>query len=544
MKKQIKRGLCSFLAFVLMFTSIQWAEIGTAIRRIYGAQETQENQKEVIEAENTKNSTTFQLAGGKKQTVFYGQDVRFEDEDGKLKDYDPSLVKVNGGKSGSGKDLKEYQYTNKEGDKKHYLPKDLTTETPVLMENGDYVISFAPIYGATEEKTDAGEKGAAKDTASNQVSEAAVKAAAEENAFANIQKLHRGAVEKEEVLNAENEEEELPVKVSYESEDQEYAFVYQSLDTGVKESITLYEAPKENKLQFRFYAKGMKAKKNVLDGGITFLDKETEEIAASLEAPNMNDASGNAYSEAVSYEIEPMEGEEDTYLLTLVLDENYLKDSDRKYPVTIDPTVTWKGSTDFWDVYVINGTYKNTNFYDSGVTVMMTGKAKQGICRTYLRFKDFTAKIKGKYVDSAALTIYEVDGSQSGQVIESRQVTANWTRPGLTWSNRPGYSTKYGTATTTGTAHKARTIDLTGHARSVASGAISSYGILLKNADETKSFGKFYSSRCSNASYRPKLVITAWLKRQTQERCSFVHGLRPIDCLTEFFFHKCQKNSV
>ncbi|HIX68914.1 MAG TPA: DNRLRE domain-containing protein [Candidatus Anaerostipes excrementavium] len=508
MKKQIKRGLCSFLAFVLMFTSIQWAEIGTAIRRIYGAQETQENKKEVMEAENTKNSTTFQLAGGKKQTVFYGQDVRFEDEDGKLKDYDPSLVKVNGGKSESGKDLKEYQYTNKEGDKKHYLPKDLTTETPVLMENGDYVISFAPIYGAAEEETDAGKKGAAKDTDSNQVSAAAAKAAAEENAFANIQKLHRGAVEKEEVLNAENEEEELPVKVSYESEDQEYAFVYQSLDTGVKESITLYEAPKENKLQFRFYAKGMKAKKNVLDGGITFLDKETEEIAASLEAPNMNDASGNAYSEAVSYEIEPMEGEEDTYLLTLVLDENYLKDSDRKYPVTIDPTVTWKGSTDFWDVYVINGTYKNTNFYDSGVTVMMAGKAKQGICRTYLRFKDFTAKIKGKYVDSAALTIYEVDGSQSGQVIESRQVTANWTRPGLTWSNRPGYSTKYGTATTTGTAHKARTIDLTGHARSVASGVISSYGILLKNADETKSFGKFYSSRYSNASYRPKLVIT------------------------------------
>lgn len=45
MKKHIKRGLCSFLAFVLMFTSVQWAEIGTAVRRIYGAQETQGNQK-------------------------------------------------------------------------------------------------------------------------------------------------------------------------------------------------------------------------------------------------------------------------------------------------------------------------------------------------------------------------------------------------------------------------------------------------------------------------------------------------------------------
>ena len=151
MKKHIKRGLCSFLAFVLMFTSVQWAEIGTAVRRIYGAQETQGNQKEVIDAESTKSSTTFQLAGGKKQTVFYGQDVRFEDEDGNLKDYDPTLVKVDGGKSESGKDLKEYQYTNKEGDKKHYLPKDLTQDTPILMENGNYVISFAPIYGEKKE---------------------------------------------------------------------------------------------------------------------------------------------------------------------------------------------------------------------------------------------------------------------------------------------------------------------------------------------------------------------------------------------------------
>lgn len=31
---------------------------------------------------------------------------------------------------------------------------------------------------------------------------------------------------------------------------------------------------------------------------------------------------------------------------------------------------------------------------------------------------------------------------------------------------------------------------------------------MLKNADETKSFGKFYSSRYSNASYRPKMVVT------------------------------------
>ncbi len=174
--------------------------------------------------------------------------------------------------------------------------------------------------------------------------------------------------------------------------------------------------------------------------------------------------------------------------------------------MTIDPTVTWTGSSDFWDVYVINGSYKDTNFYDSGVTVMMAGKAKQGVYRTYLRFKDFTKKIDGKYVDSAKLTMYETGSSQSGQTIEARRVTENWSRPGLKWSNRPGYSTNYGSVKTTGTAKKERTINLTQYARECASGKITSYGVMLKNADETKSYGQFYSSRAS--ANRPKMSVT------------------------------------
>ena len=274
---------------------------------------------------------------------------------------------------------------------------------------------------------------------------------------------------------------------------------------GIKESIVLTKAPEGNVLKFRFQAKGLVPKKNILDGGISFLDEKTEDLVATLEAPNMNDHTGKAYSEKLSYDIEP-DGGEDSYLLTLHLDEDYFQDKDRQYPVTIDPTVTWTGSTDFWDVYVINGSYKNTNFYDNGVTAMMAGKSKQGVCRTYLRFKDFTAKIKGKYVDSATLTMYETGSSQSGQTIEARRVTENWTRPGLKWSNRPGYSTNYGNVKTTGTAKKARSINLTEYARQCASGKITSYGVMLKNADETKSYGQFYSSRAS--SNRPKMSVT------------------------------------
>lgn len=494
-KKFRKPALSAVLSFILMFTSVQWGGILAAARDVKAAEtkaEETKNVKEVIDSESTKNSTTFRLSGGKKESVFYGQDVWYEDENGNLKDYDPSLVDIKEKTSEHGHNLKDYQYENKDGDKKQYLPKKLTESTPVLMEHDQYEISFSPITG--QNNTDS--------------TESDKKDVDKENAFASINKLTRTKLKREKVLTAEDEKEELPVSVSYESEDKNCTFLYQSLDTGVKESVTLKEIPESNQLKFKFYAKGLEAKKNTEDGGITFYDKKSEDIIASLEAPTMNDATGDGYSEKLSYDMEPIQGEKDTYELTLTLDEEYLKDKDRKYPITIDPTVTWKGSTDFWDVYVINGSYKNTNFYDSGVTAMMAGKASKGTYRTYLRFKDFTAKIKNKYVDSATLTMYETGDSTSGQTIEARRVTSNWSRPGLTWSNRPGYSTNYGSVKTTGTIHKSRAINLTKYARECANGSITSYGVMLKNADETKKYGQFYSSRYSNASYRPKMSVT------------------------------------
>ncbi len=520
MKRYAKIFVSCLLTFTMVFTSVQWSAIVNETTVVGAAETVPKEKKEVVEEENTKDSTTFQMKDGKKQTVFYGQDVRFEDENGDLQEYDPSLVRVTESKSEQGEDLKDYQYENKEGDKKHYLPKDLSEKTPVLMENGKYQISFAPIYGQEtkneeEKKTEDPGTDSVEDAVS-QAEEAVRSISADgsseketaedtEDALTSVKELDRQAIENLPVEDAQGEKEEKPVKVSYESQKKECTFSYQSLNMGIKESIVLTKAPEGNVLKFRFQAKGLVPKKNILDGGISFLDEKTEDLVATLEAPNMNDHTGKAYSENLSYDIES-DGEEGSYLLTLHLDEDYFQDKDRQYPVTIDPTVTWTGSTDFWDVYVINGSYKNTNFYDNGVTVMMAGKSKQGVCRTYLRFKDFTAKIKGKYVDSATLTMYETGSSQSGQTIEARRVTENWTRPGLKWSNRPGYSTNYGNVKTTGTAKKARSINLTEYARQCASGKITSYGVMLKNADETKSYGQFYSSRAS--SNRPKMSVT------------------------------------
>ena len=59
----------------------------------------------VIESKNTEDSTTYDAGAGVLVTEYYGQDVRFRNEDGELVDYDPTLKKLE-----SRDDLNGYEY--------------------------------------------------------------------------------------------------------------------------------------------------------------------------------------------------------------------------------------------------------------------------------------------------------------------------------------------------------------------------------------------------------------------------------------------------
>ena len=428
--------------------------------------------KDAVKKENTETSTTFQVGNGKKVSVFYQEPVRYKDEEGNLIDYDPSLTKIEDTKSENKESLKGYSYENEEGDAKQYFPEKLSDKNPLLLEKDGYSIQVCP-----EGKSKAVE------------------------------------VEKEDYTNGYEETEEVPLTAVYEGTDpaEPVSYAYTSGEAGVKEEIRLTECPKDNTFSYTLRLKGLKLRKNPVDEGMTLYDAETEEIRASIAAPNMNDASGKAYSEDLTTKVE--ETGKDTYRITVTADREYLKDKERQYPVTIDPTIQWTGNTDLGDVYVLNGsTYKDYNFYSSGVIVMNAGKASKGVYRTYLAFKDMKAKIKGNYVDSAVLTLHETGNSTKGQTVQAYRVKEAWERSKVTWNNRPGYNTLYSSVKTTGTAKTARTLDLTAFARGLANNSIVNYGVMLKGADETGKYAEFAGSRHSTASLRPKLVVTYYDK--------------------------------
>ncbi|MEG0097725.1 MAG: DNRLRE domain-containing protein, partial [Cetobacterium sp.] len=421
----------------------------------------------------TENSTIYQLSDGMKREIIHDSNIRFE-ENGKLVDYDPSLIKIEDNKTENNTNISGYAYENKKGDKKNYLPEIVSEETPIILEKDNFQITISPIDKETK----------------------GVK------------------VEDENILDIYDKEVQIPVKAIYEAKDEKSSLEYISQDNGIKENIVLNEAPESNIFEYEMKLDGVKPKKLELEESIVFIDDATGEAVGSIDAPFMNDASNKAYSEDITYDIKPKDGESDKYILTMTVDNTYLQSSERQYPVTIDPTVTWSGDSNIIDTYIISGTkYGDTNFYSSGTTAFPVGRGTNGVHRALIKGRKLASTVDGKYVHKATLTMYETSNNDVSNVVRAYRMIKDWNEKTVTWNNRPDYSTSdgyYGTVTTTGTLYKARVMDLTNYARKVANKSITDYGLVLRSSDEgvtTGKYSKFFGSRHAGTDIRPKFTV-------------------------------------
>lgn len=76
------------------------------------AEEYDVDKSDAMLEENTETSTTFDVGDDKKMTVFYEEPVRYEDENGELTDYDPSLTKIQSDATMNNEDLSGYAFEN------------------------------------------------------------------------------------------------------------------------------------------------------------------------------------------------------------------------------------------------------------------------------------------------------------------------------------------------------------------------------------------------------------------------------------------------
>lgn len=101
-REKWKRIIAGLLVITMFGTSISLEGLAADTQPDSSVEQSAESEDEayvpsledVIEEEKTEDSTTYSAGDGVRVTEFYGQKVRFIDENGELMDYDASLTEV------------------------------------------------------------------------------------------------------------------------------------------------------------------------------------------------------------------------------------------------------------------------------------------------------------------------------------------------------------------------------------------------------------------------------------------------------------------
>ncbi|MBR7826391.1 hypothetical protein KDK95_08765 [Actinospica sp. MGRD01-02] len=213
-----------------------------------------------------------------------------------------------------------------------------------------------------------------------------------------------------------------------------------SEDYGVKEGLTLDSASAGNSWTFDLSMSGLSLAQ--ASDGTWQLADSSGNVVADLEQPYATDASGTASdpepaeTQAVTYSLATVGGVEK---LTMTLDQSWLDDPSRVFPVTVDPTVNAD----------INGqeetTYTSSEFptanNDSSMRMVIGYDSSTGQQNySYLMFPTSTMVHQGYHISSAQFAAFAYAQSNTASAYASFTVGAPnsaWSESGINWDNQP-----------------------------------------------------------------------------------------------------------
>ncbi|WP_243495792.1 DNRLRE domain-containing protein [Priestia aryabhattai] len=285
-----------------------------------------------------------------------------------------------------------------------------------------------------------------------------------------------------------------------------------TFNENVKEDLVLHSYKGYNTFTFRIKT-SLVPSVNSEDGNITFKDTKGS-IAFVVPKPfmydsNVNDHSGDAEeSNKVTYDLK--EETAGSYLLTMKADEQWLKSSDRVYPVYIDPTTSVQTSSDAY----VSSQYASTNYgtaskkWDSGQNeyALKVGYYDGTTGTNYAYLKQDISSLKGAVIDSATFNAYVTHAyyADSPNGLWLDEVSSDWSPSTLTWNNKPS-STNI--AKTDVGRDKWAQFSVTNTVQSWLSGSKSNYGFKLHTNGNGQTFWKKVVSG-DNATNVPYLSVT------------------------------------
>ncbi|MFG3002426.1 golvesin C-terminal-like domain-containing protein [Streptomyces calvus] len=213
---------------------------------------------------------------------------------------------------------------------------------------------------------------------------------------------------------------------------------------SVKEDIVLNERPEDTpSFEFTLTTGGLTAKSE--KNGTISLYGENSPVgtpALVIPAPFMTDAkkdAASAYGTAGTDAVrQVLTGGDGSYGVTLKPDAKWLAAPERRYPVTVDPTVTIAPTPSQSADAMISSDDPSANYAD--LWRLSVGNTSTGSSRALLRF-GLSGIPAGTRLDSAELKLYYDQTHTTGATevrLEAHRATTAWTESGATWANANG----------------------------------------------------------------------------------------------------------
>ncbi len=276
---------------------------------------------------------------------------------------------------------------------------------------------------------------------------------------------------------------------------------YSVLTNGVKEDIVLLNSKSQNSFSFQLLTNGLTPILND-NKTISYLDKNNKEIFLSA-SPFAYD-NNQITTENVTFQLRQ---EGDNWFIDLTLDNAWLQDANRAFPVTIDPTTYYQpGASKIKDTYAASG-YPDTNYYLT--TYLVAGNNTNGTNRSFIEFTELPQLYSGATITNATLDLYQFvnDDPNNNTTIDVHRITENWSSSSVTWNAQPAVDSNILTSITnnvTGTWN----FDVTDTVKAWYNADLPNYGLMLRANNETTSNRRGFYSSDATPSTTPKLTIT------------------------------------
>ena len=373
-------------------------------------------------AKRTEYTKQFRMSNGMYIAAVYPEPVHFE-EDGAWVDIDNTLK------------LSRGAYTNTAGIWEVSLPQQLSGDSRITVTRNGHTLSFGMAgelhKSGDHELMSASAVGRAAETVQiqvNGVAETYVVTGAKTSAAQLREVTPEAGDDTPEEMRLDKLSSRLQYGEVYANTD----ILYDLQSSKVKESVVM-ERYSSTLRGYRYYLETGEMIPVLNEAGqILFLDPENKETVMAMEAPFLVDSSLE-FSYDIDVQIQPNGS---GYILTYLLPRDWLADSSRVWPVTLDPVVTPELSLNNIDDQTVMS--KKEKEHTWGM-IQAGYYSTEGITRFYLKYNDLPALTSSDVIVGATLKLHKLESSTSYAQVQVHKVKTTWESSKIHWSNKPDF---------------------------------------------------------------------------------------------------------